>query len=168
MKPHFLKLCLVAIFSFALFSCSTDNDGIYFDESSEVITATKVEYSSIESKILELVNEHRVSIGLSALQPLDIVSNVAGGHTDYMIKVENINHDNFAKRSENLIKNAHAKTVGENVAYGYFTAENVLKGWLDSEGHRAVIENPKYTHFGISTKSNDKNRNYFTQIFINK
>jgi uncharacterized protein YkwD len=105
---------------------------------------------------------------MKALNSLDIVSGVADGHTNYMIEVGQINHDNFGERAQVLMKNAKAKTVAENVAYGYSTAQGALNGWLNSDAHRKVIENPNFTHFGISTKSDNNGRNYFTQIFINK
>lgn len=168
MKSLTLKLIAVLILSIALFSCSNDEDGIYFDETSEIDVVEKIQYSTIELEILDLVNAHRQSIGLKTLNSLDIVSGVAEGHTNYMIENGQISHDNFPERSEALIKSAKAKAVGENVAYGYGSAEAVVNGWLNSEGHREVIESTKYTHFGISTESNSEGRNYFTHIFINK
>lgn len=168
MKSLTLKLIAVLILSIALFSCSNDEDGIYFDETSEIDVVENIQYSTIELEILDLVNAHRQSIGLKTLNSLDIVSGVAEGHTNYMIENGQISHDNFPERSEALIKSAKAKAVGENVAYGYGSAEAVVNGWLNSEGHREVIESTKYTHFGISTESNSEGRNYFTHIFINK
>ena len=167
MKTLSLKLSLVVLFSLVIFSCSND-DGIYFDESSEVLASDLV-YSPIESEILDLVNQHRSQLGLSILKPLNIVSNTADTHTEYMIEVGQISHDNFSERSQNLMNKANAKLVAENVAYGFNSAQGVVKGWLNSEGHKAIIENPKYTHFGISTEACAiTGRNYFTQIFINK
>lgn len=167
MKTLSLKLSLVVLFSFVLFSCSND-DGIYFDESSEVLSSD-LSYSEIEYEILDLVNQHRSELGLSILKPLNIVSNTANGHTEYMIQAGQISHDNFSERSKNLMEKANAKLVGENVAYGFNSAEGVVKGWLNSDSHKAIIENPKYTHFGISTEAcATTGRNYFTQIFINK
>ncbi|SNR61785.1 Cysteine-rich secretory protein family protein [Lutibacter agarilyticus] len=168
MKSLTPKLIAVLILSIALFSCSNDEDGIYFDETSEITIVEKIQYSTIELEILDLVNAHRQSIDLQTLKTLDIVSGVAEGHTNYMIETGQISHDNFPKRSEVLIKNAKAKAVGENVAYGYGSAEAVVNGWLNSEGHREVIESTKYTHFGISTECNSEGRNYFTHMFINK
>ena len=168
MKTLTLKLSLVLLFSFVLFSCSNDDDGIYFNESSEVL-ASDFAYSPIESEILVLINEHRNDLGLSTLKPLNIVSSTAISHTEYMIQAGHISHDGFSERSRNLMDKANAKLVGENVAYGYSSAQGVVNGWLNSEGHKAVIENPKYTHFGISTEAcATTGRNYFTQIFINK
>lgn len=165
--PH--KLTAIIIFSFVFFACSNEEDGIYFDEtnSTEKIE-TNVTYSTIETEILTLVNEYRASKGLNTLEPLTIVSGVADGHTAYMIETGDVGHANFAERTQYLMKNAQANSVGENVAYGYRTAQGVMNGWLNSEGHRKNIENSKYTHFGISTESNSEGRNYFTQIFISK
>ncbi|MDO9038126.1 MAG: CAP domain-containing protein [Lutibacter sp.] len=167
MKTYAPKLLALILLTTLLFSCAKEDDGVYFNENSEVVNA-KVVYSDIESEIVSLVNAHRSSLGLNTLNTLIIVSGVADGHTNYMIEVGQISHDNFAQRAQTLMSEAGAKTVGENVAYGFNTAEGVVKGWLNSDGHRKVIENPDYTHFGISMEKNSDNRNYFTNIFIKK
>lgn len=167
MKTHTPKLFALLFLTAILFSCAKEDDGVYFNENSEVVNA-KVVYSDIESEIVSLVNAHRASIGLKTLNTLNIVSGVADGHTNYMIEVGQISHDNFSERAQILMNDAGAKTVGENVAFGFSTAQGVVTGWLNSDSHRKVIENPDYTHFGISTDSNSENRNYFTNIFIRK
>lgn len=167
MKSLALNIFSVVLLSSVLFSCAKEDDGIYFNESSEVIN-TNVSYTDIENEILTLVNEYRESIGLETLSLLNIVSGVADGHTNYMIQSGTISHDNFDQRAQILMDNTNAKSVGENVAYGYNSAEGVLNGWLNSAEHRKIIESETYTHFGISTDSNSNGRNYFTQIFIKK
>jgi len=167
MKSLALKLVSLILFTSVLFSCAKEDDGIYFNESTETIN-TNVTYTSIETEILDLVNNYRQSIGLTNLTPLNIISGVADGHTDYMVKTGMVSHDNFNVRSQTLIDNAGAKSVGENVAYGFNSAQGVVNGWLNSEEHKKIIENSSYTHFGISTESNSEGRNYFTQIFIKK
>lgn len=167
MKPLTLKLSLLVFLSVVLFSCSKESNGIYLNKTAEVINKN-VSYSKIENDILNLVNKHRTSIGLGTLTKMDIVSGVADGHTDYMVKTGTISHDNFDLRAQELMDNAGATAVGENVAYGYTTAESVVKGWLNSPEHKAIIENPNFTHFGISTEANSDGRNFFTQMFIKK
>lgn len=164
LAPKFLSLLIVTVL---LFSCSQEEDGIYFNESNEVVNTT-VTYTDIETEILDLVNQHRLDMGLTSLKELSVVSGVADGHTNYMIEKGAVNHDNFSERASELMSNADAKSVSENVAYGYSTAEGVVDGWLNSESHRKAIEDPKKTHFGISTESNSRGKNYFTQIFIQK
>lgn len=167
MKTLPLKIVSLFFISALLFSCSKEDDGVYFNQSSEIITTNSVtSYTTIESEILQLVNEHRKNMNLSELTTLNIVSSVAKGHTEYMVETGAVNHDNFSQRAQTLMDNANAKSVGENVAYGFNSAQGVLNGWLNSEEHRKILENPEYTHFGISTESNSEGRNYFTQIFI--
>ncbi|WP_298262522.1 CAP domain-containing protein [uncultured Lutibacter sp.] len=74
----------------------------------------------------------------------------------------------FNERQEQLPSLANAKIVGENIAYGYNTIRGVLASWLNSDSHRALIENASFTHFGISTAKNASGKNYFTQIFIKR
>ena len=163
-----LKLIFVVLISSLLASCAEEEDGIFFDQNSDYLSKVDVTYSDIEIEILDLVNEYRKGMNLSELKRLDIVSSVANTHTNYMIEVGQISHDNFDQRSQTLMKNSQAKKVGENVAYGYSSAKGVVNGWLNSAGHKKVIESTEYTHFGISTDSNKEGRNYFTHIFINK
>ena len=159
---NYLTSCVVLCL--LLTSCSSEDDGIYFDKAATV----NVEYSEIELDILELVNEYRTSKGLNSLEQLSIISSVAETHTTYMAEVGKVSHDNFPLRHEQLVKDAKAKLVGENVGFGYSTADAVFEAWLNSESHRKVIEKPNYTHFGISTEQNLEGRNFFTQIFIER
>jgi uncharacterized protein YkwD len=147
-------------------SCSTENedDTIFFKE----INETKITYSPIEKEILILINEYRNEKGLTSLSILNLISTVAETHTSYMVKIGEVNHDNFPERHQTLVNNAQAISVGENVAYGYSSAESVVNAWIKSDHHREVIEDSEFTHFGISTQNDEKGMNYFTQIFINK
>ncbi|WP_372792934.1 CAP domain-containing protein [Lutibacter sp.] len=162
MKSLKINLLLFAFVCTFITSCSKEEDGIYFNEINEV----KVEYSTMELEILDLVNAHREELGLQALTNLNIISSVALSHTTYMAETHLVNHNNFAERQENLVLKANALSVGENVAYGFNTSSGVVNGWLNSDAHRAIIENSDYTHFGISIEQNNEGKNYFTQIFI--
>lgn len=165
MKPLFSILVL----SVLLFSCAPADDDVnlYQDSYTESVYS-KTSYSLIETEILDLVNNYRESKNLSKLQTLNIISSVATGHTDYMIQNKEVSHANFNERAQNLITNAKAKSVSENVAFGYSSAQAAVNGWLSSDSHRKIIENPDFTHFGISTAPDDQGKNYFTHIFIIK
>ena len=67
----------------------------------------------------------------------------------------------------NLIEQAYALSVGENVAFGYHTAEAFMNAWLNNPDHRRIIEG-KFTHFGISARMNADERYYITQMFIER
>lgn len=168
MKIFTLKFAYVVLLSIFFISCTLDDDdNIYFDETSKLVDVS-VSYTVMEYQILSLVNQHRESIGLSPLNIINIISNEAEGHTDYMIGVGVPSHDNFATRHQNLVNKINAKSVGENIAFGYSTAEAVVKAWIKSPGHKRIIESTEYTDFGISTKKGEEGKNYFTHIFIKK
>ena len=159
---NYLIPCVVLCLLFT--SCASEGDEVYFDETANI----NVEYSEIELEILELVNNYRISKGLSSLNKLNIISAVAETHTDYMAEVNKVSHDHFPLRHQQLVEDADAILVGENVGYGFGTAQGVFDAWLNSDSHREIIEKSNYTHFGISTKQNLEGRNYFTQIFIER
>lgn len=164
MKHYQLKITTLLILSLLIWSCSKEEDGIYFESSNKI----KVEYSKIELEILKLINDYRSTKDLPSLMKMNIISTVAKSHTNYMVEINQVNHDHFSERYEKLVTEVNAKIVGENVAYGYNSAQGVVNSWIKSTEHRALLENEKYTHFGISTEQNSKARNFFTQMFIQK
>ncbi len=165
MKKITQKLMILTLVSTFLFSCSNDDsDEMQLSERNEI----SVSYSAMENEIINLINTYRTEKGLSQLNIYNIVSSEAESHTNYMIETGQVNHANFGRRHQNLVNFANAKSVAENVAYGYSSAQAVVNAWLNSEGHRKNIENADFTDFGISTESNDEGRNYFTNIFIKR
>lgn len=160
------QLCLTLVCVFMFTSCAKDD----IADDSALKTADLVDYvaySNIELEILNRVNVHRKSIGLSELKRVDGITFQASDHNTYMIGQKKVSHDNFQKRYFALVNDIGAKAVSENVGYGYITAEGVVKAWLDSEGHRKNIEG-NYTHFGISVAQDEDGRNYFTNIFARR
>src|SRR5690606_24144033 len=107
--------------------------------------------------ILELINSYRISENLSPLNNLSIIKSVAFTHTDYMVSVNQVSHDNFYKRKTSLVENVSATKVTENVAYAYSSAQSVVNAWLDSPGHRANIEGD-FTDFEISAEMNSEGK----------
>ena len=53
----------------------------------------------------------------------------------------------------------------ENVAYGAETAEEVVRMWLKSPGHKKNIEG-KYNYTGIGIARGRNGQLYYTQLFI--
>lgn len=168
MRPHFITLFSVIAFGLFSVSCSPEEDVTAIEPVNTELSNKPANLSSLELEILDLINQHRSTLGLNTLEQLNVISNVADTHTSYMIENDQVSHDNFNQRVALLTSNANAKNVGENVAYGFHSAQGVVSGWLNSEAHRAIIENSEYTHFGIAIEKNTSGRNYFTQIFIEK
>jgi uncharacterized protein YkwD len=155
-------LALIALLGFT--SCSTES----FPEEVTTVNINQAPQAKvIELEIMELINEHRISIGLTPLRNHNIVKSVAFSHTDYMIEVNQVNHDNFFQRKSSLEQHANASRVAENVAYSFNSAQSVVNAWLNSEGHRQTIEGD-FTDFDISAEQNEQGRWYYTNIFIKR
>lgn len=162
----FTKVPIVVLLAvMSLLSCSTDNFDDNVDNLELSLVETQTKY--IEVEILNLINDHRLSLGLNALNDMNIVKSVAYSHTDYMVDNDVVSHDNFYTRSNYLKSNIGAKKVSENVAYGYGTAQGVVNAWIKSESHKANLEGD-YTNFDISAEKNKDGRWYYTNIFIKK
>jgi uncharacterized protein YkwD len=157
LKIYLPLMALVALLSF---SCSSEE----FPIDSMSLPATPAA-KNIEIEILELINAHRINEGLMPLNNHNTIKAVAYTHTDYMVEVDNVSHDNFFQRKNSLIDNANAFKVSENVAYAYSTAQSVVNAWLNSEGHRENIEGD-FTDFDISAEQNEDGKWYFTNIFV--
>ncbi len=156
-------LALLAIFTFS--SCTTDS----IDDKANAMELSLVtpEVKTIEVEILELINNHRLSLGLNPLADMNIIKSVAYSHTDYMVDNDEVSHHNFFTRSDYLKSNAGAQKVSENVAFGYSSAESVVRAWIKSEAHKANLEGD-YTNFDVSAEKNEEGRWYYTNIFIKK
>ena len=165
MKAKKLMPMLAIVALLGLSSCSTDTAAEDRVNSIEVPIAP--EAKQIEIEIMELINTHRILEGLNPLNDHSTVKAVASTHTDYMIEVDNVSHDNFFLRKQSLQANANANIVSENVAYGFSSAESVVNAWLNSPSHKDNIEGD-YTDFDISAEQNNEGRWYFTNIFIKR
>ncbi len=164
MNNHPLRL-LVVLCALVLTSCSSNSE-IELVENNIENTATFSE-KAIESEILSRVNDYRVANGFSSLNKLQAIKSQTSNHTNYMVDKDKVSHDFFFQRKEYLNKNANAIGVGENVAYGYSTAESVVNAWIKSDGHKKNIEGD-FTHFEVTAEKSSDGKWYFTNIFVKK
>jgi uncharacterized YkwD family protein len=123
----------------------------------------------IEQEILQLVNKERAKNGLNPLQLSSKVSSVAREKSEDMRDGNYFGHQSPTYGSPtDMLKQFGVSyhMVGENIAAGQPTAKAVMDGWMASEGHRANILNPDFTHIGIGYTSGGSYGSYWTQMFI--
>ena len=168
---HLPKLLKTILFSFILLSLlvscqkddSFDDYNEEYDYSIDLNLANETDWV-LANEILVLINNHRASLGLTEIEiDYDYASAYAVEHTNYMIENNLVNHDNFGYRS-GALKDRGAISVGENVAYGYTNAEDVVYAWLHSPTHKNIIEGD-YSHLGFGVIQNENGTYFFTQLF---
>jgi uncharacterized protein YkwD len=166
MKTYALRAIVPMAFLFTLISCSSNETEETTSPRPELIE--NYDYNSSELQLADLINEHRVSLGLNPLQLINHVSYKSEEHNAYMIARKVVNHDLFPQRSENIIEVLGAVKVNENVAYNFVSSSSALNAWLNSPGHKENIEG-NFTHFGISIRTDaETGKKYYTNIFIKK
>jgi len=164
MKKIMCIMTFVVIF-ITMNSCTADTAEATQDSSATTETLiTSYSYNDSELETMKLINDYRVSIGLNPLERINHISYKCEEHNKYMIANNVMNHNDFVARSENIMELLGAQRVGENVAYGYQTSAAVLKGWLESAGHKENIEGD-YTHFGLAVTTDASGKKYYTNIF---
>ncbi len=137
-------------------------------ESKPVETPTNATMSDVEKQVLNLTNVERQKAGLKPLQIDTKLQNSARQKSNDMATNRYFSHTSptYGSPFDQMKANGITyRAAAENIAMGQRTAEEVVKAWMESPGHRQNILTPGYTHIGIG---HDKNGNYWTQQFIQK
>jgi uncharacterized protein YkwD len=116
----------------------------------------------LATRALELVNEARArgtrcgERSFAPAPPVRLSGTLAGvalGHAADMAQHNYFEHQDRAGHSPADRVRAvgyQEKLVGENIAYGPKTADEVVQGWLDSPGHCENIMDPRFAEMGIA------------------
>ncbi len=128
------------------------------------------EILALETEVHDLINEYRVSQGLSELTYSNSIATIAREHSANMATgAVDFGHDGFSDRLTQMAEafGSVAYAGAENVAWmteRADMAEVAKDGWVASEGHRINIEG-NYTYTGVGIAEQD-GRYYFTQLFF--
>ncbi|WP_075036286.1 CAP domain-containing protein [Halobacillus dabanensis] len=126
------------------------------------------EVSAFEKQVVELTNQEREKQGLAPLKLDTELSTVAKDKSLDMQQNNYFSHNSPNHGSPFDMMNSYGidyRTAGENIAMGQTSPEQVVEGWMNSQGHRENIMNPDFTHIGVG---HAENGNYWTQMFIGK
>lgn len=133
-------------------------------ESSKPETDTSLHTYAL--RVVELVNEERVKAGLAPVTLQEDVTKAAQVRALEIEKSFSHTRPNGSSFSTALKEaGVSYRGSGENIAWGQKTPEQVMRGWMNSDGHRANILNPKYTSIGVGYYQNASGVNYWTQLF---
>jgi uncharacterized protein YkwD len=126
----------------------------------------------IQARVLELVNAAR-SRGqrcgqqyfspAALLQESERLNEAARGHARDMARRNYFDHrapDGSEPRDRVRRTGYRWKLIGENIAFGPESAEEVVAGWLASPGHCANLMDPRFRDAGVAVAKGRK-RGYF-------
>ncbi len=151
--------------------------------------------TTLEQKVFSYVNKERVKNGLKPLKASAKLSQIASAHSTDMAKRDYTSHvtpeglspnDRAKKAGYNIRlekKNSTRIGVGENIAqHQSYMEENgvespylepvdqmawrIVRGWMNSEGHRKNILNGDYTLVGTGASISKDKKIRVTQVFF--
>jgi len=135
---------------------------------------------ALATRALELVNQVRTSgtrCGQRSFGPTSPVTlsatlaTVAFGHAADMAEHDYFEHEDLMGHSPAQRVRAagyQEKLVGENIAYGPKSVDEVVQGWLDSPDHCENIMDPRFTQMGIAFAPGQLSRHglYWVQLLV--
>ena len=109
-----------------------------------------------KSGIIASTNQERLSAGLRPLAEDPLLARAADQKLADMIKSNYFAHVSPQGAGPDVwVKKERYRyiLVGENLAMGNFEdAEDLIRAWMESPGHRANIMNPKYREIGVAAR----------------
>lgn len=111
-----------------------------------------------ERRIVKLINAYRAQHGRPRVRASRPLTRVADRHTREMVQ-----HGFFAHSSRNgtgatarVRRSSGARAVGENIAFissgPRRPAQRVVRMWINSPGHRAVLLHPSFRRIGVARR----------------
>ncbi|MBV9601812.1 MAG: CAP domain-containing protein [Chloroflexi bacterium] len=119
--------------------------------------AVAVDHDSAVSRLLDLTNTERDRMGLTRLALSPALQLAAQSYTTVLASSDCFAHTcgpvpNVVDRDA-VAGYAGWWSLGENLAGGYPTPEDVIAGWMASSEHRANILSANFTDIGIGVAS---------------
>lgn len=120
-------------------------------------------YEAEQKILLDLINNHRSSLGLPLVVSDKGLTRVSKFRALYQISIKSISHKGLLR----AVKSAGITTLngfGENLGFKYRTSKSCFNAWLRSKGHRRLIENSTWTACGISILMDNEGRVHYVLI----
>lgn len=125
--------------------------------------------ASLVAQVLTLLNRERAAVGAGALALDAQAERAAKVHVEDMAGrgyFDHISPEGWAPEDRLRMTGASGYTlVGENIAVGQRTAQDVMNAWMNSPGHRANMLDPRFTHVGIGL---DEATFHWAQVFLRR
>ncbi|PRX03261.1 UNVERIFIED_ORG: uncharacterized protein YkwD [Actinomadura viridilutea] len=122
--------------------------------------------TSDESAVVTLTNQERAKAGCSALKVDDRLVAAARKHSADMAANNYFSHDSRDGTDpfERMRAAGYPNPAAENIAMGYSSPEAVMKGWMNSPGHRRNILDCSLRTIGVGVAKSPRGP-YWTQDF---
>lgn len=129
----------------------------------ELLVGTRGGPGSRHIEVLALVNAIRTDRGLRILEHGPNLRRAAVARARHLASTEVLSHEGWDRALREA--GVHGRAVGENIAVGFATADGVVRGWMNSPGHRANILAPDYRYMACAAEIDDDDDTWWAQLF---
>lgn len=123
----------------------------------------------IIADVIRLTNIQRTQAGQPELKSQPDLAKAAAYLAADLAKRQVLEHrDGEGRRLQARVESAGYTTwttIAENIAYGQQTADEVVKAWMKSPGHKENLLGSTYTEIGVGLAYSSNRTPYWVQIF---
>ena len=137
-----------------------------FAEAKQIFLQTRKPASeNFAEEVLELVNIEREKVGVKPLELSQDLMEFSAIRAEEIAEV--FSHTRPDGSGCFTVINIPYRHIGENIAEGQPTAEDVVEAWMNSEGHRKNILNSDFGKLGVGYKfvADSEYNHYWVQLF---
>lgn len=162
---------IALVFSTGCFSAAPGSDeGVPgFRDASAARCLTPEDASRLEDQVFQLVNLERAEAGLPPVVIDPALQKIAADYACRMIDDGFFGHRNpasgYGPGERAMIGKYSFFAVGENLAAGQETTADVMRVWMESPSHKAIILDERWSELGIAVRLGGRYSIYWVQVF---
>jgi len=115
------------------------------------------------AEVLRLANDSRRAAGVAPLVDHPKLAKAARIRAIEMAATRQLSHDGWGAAIQ--AAGYGARTMGENIAYGYGSPAAVMTGWMNSSGHRANVLRGTFRDSGVGCVVDARGRPWWAHDF---
>lgn len=123
----------------------------------------------LEDQAFQLVNLERAEAGLPPVVIDPALQKIAAGYACRMIEEGFFGHrdpaSGYGPGERAMIGKYSFFAVGENLAAGQETAADVMRVWMESPSHKAIILDDRWSELGMAVRLGGLYSIYWVQVF---
>lgn len=125
--------------------------------------------SQYAQQVFEMVNQQRAANNVAPVVWNDLLAKAASDYAERMADLNFVNHIDPYNGNAPWDRAAAAgyeyTLIGENLASGQRTPDEVMTGWMNSPGHRATLLDPDLTELGVGVYKGGSYGWYWVELF---
>lgn len=110
----------------------------------------------VERAVVDALKRERAAHGLGALHPRRALARVADRHSRHMARSGVLHHGAWSQRLRRVARGRSGETIAVVGGEGRALAQRVVRAWMASPPHRAVLLDPHVRRIGVARRASHR------------